>query len=682
MKTLLRLGVIMIVILSFSNIFAQSSLRRAPGKSASANASMKQVSVNELGIVAETGQHENNSSTPFQPLSPLVSVSNASFTGISGLFDLQSHGRGLHNIQIDPTNPLKIHACAMTTISSDPADTNAQAYPSRRIIYSFSSDGGVTWKTPKNVSGTVRTGYPDMILYKRGTDYVPIIGCHRYAPSSTTLFESAIFIETGASGDGNFKEFDCDRTASDGSTKDLLWPTIALSKDQSKVFIIGDFSNQATASAMDYMEFGSFSLNSDGTTATWDGWKAEPGREDGNTQKGYCQSGKHVIRVADNGTVGIAWINPDAGNGDHNLYFVESTDGGKTWPISFVPLIPAAVDVDNNRAVTANNGLDFFYINNKPHFVWEADVQNYNETDSNGYYFPYTGQVFYWSAGESPGTPPVKCLFYNDALTYNVTNILVNGNKDTTIYLYQSQNFAAASIPTTQTIKLPRYGWVSHTLLAPTSNPSVFAVFYQTISNNDFATETDRDGADQTEWFGNIYFQVTTDGGATWGEPRAYRDNSEGVNQLDYRHPEVSSFSPFKSGVGNFQVMFAADSLPGLFDNATGAGYSYTSWFYQNFAFSSVHSTGVNSSVAKVDQNYPNPFISGTTIPLTMKNDDVVTLSVSDMLGREVAVIYHGRLSAGDHKMPFNAPNLGTGIYTYSLKTSSGNISRTMSLVK
>ncbi|MDP4220043.1 MAG: T9SS type A sorting domain-containing protein, partial [Bacteroidota bacterium] len=408
---------------------------------------------------------------------------------------------------------------------------------------------------------------------------------------------------------------------------------------------------------------------------------AEPGREDGNTTKGYCQSGKHVIRVAENGTIGILWINPDAGNGDHNMYFVESNDGGATWPQNFDPLIPAVVDLDNNRAIAPNNGLDFYYINNKPQFVWETDEQNYNETDSNGYYFPYTGQIFFWSPNSGGN---IKCLYYNDARGYIIDSIVVAGGpaRVSADYLYQSTNFDVASIPTTQTIELPRYGWTSHTTLAPTSNPNIFAVFYQALSNNDFATEQDRDGADVTEWFGNIYYQVTTDGGSTWSEPRAYRDNSEGTNQLDYHYPSISASNAASASGAQIQIMFQVDSLPGLFENGSGAGYSFNSWFYQNFSMSSVHNTGTVAGVASVDQNFPNPFNSSTTIPVQMKNDDIVTLSLTDMLGREVATIYHGRLSAGSHRIPFTAANLGAGIYTYTLSTSTGSISHTMSLVK
>src|SRR5205823_3451585 len=73
--------------------------------------------------------------------------------------------------------------------------------------------------------------------------------------------------------------------------------------------------------------------------------------------------------------------------------------------------------------------------------------------------------------------------------------------------------------------------------------------------------------------------------------------------------------------------------------------------------------SNLTPGVIDLSQNYPNPFSVSTTIPVSMKNDGAVTIIVSDMLGREIAVVFHGMLSAGEHQIPFTAPNAGAGIY-------------------
>src|ERR1043165_3752455 len=251
--------VLLTVVLS-STAFTQNIARRAGVRNNRVNVPVRPDHASE-GRGRRSGS-EDSSDQPMFPSQPssIVSLPTSSYTGIGGNFDLQVHGRGLHNLQVDPSDPLKIHFCAMTTTSSAVSDTNGGNYPSRRIVYTYSSDGGVHWTAPKLVSGSVRTGYPDMVLYKRGNTYVPIIAAHRYETGSTTTFLSAIYTEQGAPGDGNFVETQCTRTASDGNDKDLLWPTIALSKDQSTLYILGDFSNQTNGASMDYMEFGTFAM--------------------------------------------------------------------------------------------------------------------------------------------------------------------------------------------------------------------------------------------------------------------------------------------------------------------------------------------------------------------------------------------------------------------------------------
>lgn len=70
-------------------------------------------------------------------------------------------------------------------------------------------------------------------------------------------------------------------------------------------------------------------------------------------------------------------------------------------------------------------------------------------------------------------------------------------------------------------------------------------------------------------------------------------------------------------------------------------------------------------------QNYPNPFNSSTTILYELKSEQIVTLKIFDLLGREVQELIHQRQSAGEHKVRFDADGLQSGMYLLQLK--SGN---------
>lgn len=72
-------------------------------------------------------------------------------------------------------------------------------------------------------------------------------------------------------------------------------------------------------------------------------------------------------------------------------------------------------------------------------------------------------------------------------------------------------------------------------------------------------------------------------------------------------------------------------------------------------------------------QNYPNPFNPTTTIDYELRTSGFVTLSIFDMLGRELKTLVNKRQDAGKYSVDFDGRDLMSGIYFYSLK--SGNYS-------
>lgn len=82
-------------------------------------------------------------------------------------------------------------------------------------------------------------------------------------------------------------------------------------------------------------------------------------------------------------------------------------------------------------------------------------------------------------------------------------------------------------------------------------------------------------------------------------------------------------------------------------------------------------------------QNYPNPFNPSTKIGYALKATGKVSVRVYDVLGREVARLVDGVQSAGQHSVTFDANNLPSGAYIYSLTTSDGvKITKKMLMIK
>ncbi|MGE5797539.1 MAG: T9SS type A sorting domain-containing protein, partial [Ignavibacteria bacterium] len=78
-------------------------------------------------------------------------------------------------------------------------------------------------------------------------------------------------------------------------------------------------------------------------------------------------------------------------------------------------------------------------------------------------------------------------------------------------------------------------------------------------------------------------------------------------------------------------------------------------------------------------QNYPNPFNPSTTISFSIPAESFITLKIYDLLGKEIATIVSGELSAGSYKRIWNAENYASGIYFYRLQ--AGNFTETKKLI-
>ncbi|UCC79715.1 MAG: T9SS type A sorting domain-containing protein [Candidatus Zixiibacteriota bacterium] len=78
-------------------------------------------------------------------------------------------------------------------------------------------------------------------------------------------------------------------------------------------------------------------------------------------------------------------------------------------------------------------------------------------------------------------------------------------------------------------------------------------------------------------------------------------------------------------------------------------------------------------------QNYPNPFNATTTIEFTLPEEAVVELSIYDILGQKVAVIFDEIKRAGVHRVTWDAEEYPSGVYFARLET--GDISKSVKMV-
>ena len=81
-------------------------------------------------------------------------------------------------------------------------------------------------------------------------------------------------------------------------------------------------------------------------------------------------------------------------------------------------------------------------------------------------------------------------------------------------------------------------------------------------------------------------------------------------------------------------------------------------------------------------QNYPNPFNPSTQISFDLPRAGLTKVIVFDILGREVTTLVNQPLSAGAHRVEFDASALASGIYFYRLQSGAFTSTRKMMVLK
>ena len=81
-------------------------------------------------------------------------------------------------------------------------------------------------------------------------------------------------------------------------------------------------------------------------------------------------------------------------------------------------------------------------------------------------------------------------------------------------------------------------------------------------------------------------------------------------------------------------------------------------------------------------QNYPNPASGITRIGYRLSTDGTLKLTVCNLLGTEVALLFNGHSGAGYFSLPFQTNGLPAGVYFYRMifsgETGTVNLNKKM----
>jgi hypothetical protein len=99
---------------------------------------------------------------------------------------------------------------------------------------------------------------------------------------------------------------------------------------------------------------------------------------------------------------------------------------------------------------------------------------------------------------------------------------------------------------------------------------------------------------------------------------------------------------------------------------ATDSGLKVFS--YSNLSYAGEYFSGLKPDQPELAQNYPNPFNPSTTIRYSVPASGLVTLTVHDVSGRQVASLVHEMQNAGAYAVSYSASDLPSAMYFYRLQ--------------
>jgi len=180
---------------------------------------------------------------------------------------------------------------------------------------------------------------------------------------------------------------------------------------------------------------------------------------------------------------------------------------------------------------------------------------------------------------------------------------------------------------------------------------------------------------------------VSGDGGATWKAPERITPESP---VMDYTYASMSPTSDMDATNYYVNMLMQKDTIPGSFVQGATNGPSLAQHMFTRITISKDSITiGINNISNEIPdaynlfQNYPNPFNPNTKIRFELPNASNVTLKVYNVRGQLVEVLVNNEIvTAGLKEVEFNATNLASGIYFYTIQAGDFKATKKMMLLK
>jgi hypothetical protein len=255
---------------------------------------------------------------------------------------------------------------------------------------------------------------------------------------------------------------------------------------------------------------------------------------------------------------------------------------------------------------------------------------------------PALQQLTYTWVGETPAdsfsfNDNAIITDYGNAISYYVTAVNSNGESSPTNYVQVigRENWSTGLSMTTQGSN-PRLVWVPYDGFTPAGY--------------------------------KIYRSINTSGGGPGTFGLAATITGQGTVWTDY---DLAIGSPWKV----YYKIKAYKNSPYQESDFTNTVDIGASGFWKQNNEEKVYSYGIA-------QNYPNPFNPMTNLTYSVADAGLTQIKVYDLLGRELSELVNEYRERGTYSVIFNAGNLPSGVYIYTIRVNDFQQSKKMTLLK
>lgn len=525
-------------------------------------------------------------------------------------------------------------------------DNPSNNWPNRKSKYYKSTNFGSTWTFMCDVPSGLRSGFSAVDLLPNGA---ALIANHCVSASEPSSTRTRFFYDAVA-GLGSFTQLDPPLV----STNMYIWPRVVATgsaTNTNKFLSISSINNTAYDSAF-LMKC--TNLTSPGTFSSWTPFDAARAEE-------------YQMARGDNGRIGIAYLPSytKLPNDEGSLFFVESTNNGETFGTPVKIFNANITPTGDSMAVL--QCFQLVYNGTVPNVVFE--VCKRTSGISYQYYFNDPRNcIRFWNTS-LPGSDPNRSIKIAD--TSNAPHIPYY-NQGTG----SGDGFTIYCNPTIGRSKGGKALFVAY--LSPAGdgagNPYVF------------------EGAGDTLAFMRMYLTYSTDGGLHWCQnPKVVTpfDTTSVTTMKEHTFLDMCPVNDSTPGFYAVNIVSIRDSVPGTFFAHEANGYGLGDYVFTRVLLNVNQSIGVNNISSSVPnkyllaQNFPNPFNPVTSIRFNLPKNTNVTMKVYDITGKLVNVLVNNEtLTAGEKEVKFDATNLASGVYFYSIKAGDFSDTKKMVVVK